>query len=294
MPLLGEAVSIAIRRSGLALAFRHTLGRRRVAIVVYHDPDPRTFEKHLAYLATCFHFLPLSELVNAIHARDWRRVPSQSIVITFDDGHRRNAELAPVFERYGVIPTIYICSQIVGTRRRFWFLAVSDPEPFKRVPDPVRQATLAREAGFSQTEAHDGERQALQEENIRSLAGRVDFGSHTRFHPILPQCSDADAEREIVLSKSEVERWVGSRCEHFAFPNGDYGDREIELVKKAGYRSARTTDIGWNGVSSDPFALKILSMPDDASVDRLAAEVSGVKSMLLALRRMMRGEPRRY
>ncbi|MBA2359642.1 MAG: polysaccharide deacetylase family protein [Actinobacteria bacterium] len=291
----GEILSFAIRRSGLAFVVRNTAGRRKVPILVYHNPEPGVFAEHLAYLAARYRFLRLSELVAALHSRDWRCVPPRSLVVTFDDGHRGNVRLLPLFERYGLVPTLYLCTQIVGTGRRFWFLEVTDPEPFKRLADGELRAALERDVGFSPLRAYDCDRQqALQDDDVRLLRGHVEFGSHTRFHPILPRCSDEDSEAEIDGSKSEVEELVGLRCDHFSFPNGDYGERELALVKKAGYLSARTTEIGWNGVERDPFRLKVMSMPDDASVNRLAAEVSGVKSTVLAVRRAMRGKPRKF
>ena len=222
-------------------------------------------------------------------------MPPRSLVVSFDDGHRRNARLLPLFERYGVVPMLYLCTQIVATGRRFWFLEVADPEPFKRLPDGERRTALERGVGFSPLRAYDVEgQQALQEEDVRLLSGQVEFGSHGRFHPILPRCSEEDAKIEIVGSKSEVEALVGLPCEHFSFPNGDYGEREVALVKKAGYLSARTTDIGWNGGDSDPFRLKVVSMPDDASVNRLAAEVCGVKNALTRIRGSTPGRPPKF
>jgi peptidoglycan/xylan/chitin deacetylase (PgdA/CDA1 family) len=291
----GEILSFAIRWSGLASAVRNTAGRRKVPILVYHDPEPGLLAEHLAYLAVRYRFLPLSDLVAALHSRDWGSVPPQSLVVTFDDGHRRNVRLLPLFERYGLVPTLYLCTQIVGTGRRFWFLEVPDPEPFKRLADEKRREALGRDVGFSPLRAYDRDgTQALQDDDVRLLARHVEFGSHTRFHPILTHCSDEEAEVEIAGSKSEVEELVGLRCDHFSFPNGDYGKREVALVKTAGYRSARTTDIGWNGSDSDPFRLKVVSMPEDASVNRLAAEVCGVKSALVRVRLAISRAPRRF
>ena len=51
---------------------------------------------------------------------NWARVPERALVVTFDDGHRGNHRLLPIFRRYGIRPTIYLCSQIVGTQRGYW------------------------------------------------------------------------------------------------------------------------------------------------------------------------------
>jgi peptidoglycan/xylan/chitin deacetylase (PgdA/CDA1 family) len=195
-------------------------------------------------------------------------------VLTFDDGHRANAELAELFERYGVKPTIYACSQIVGTRRHFWFLDADDPEPMKPLPNAQRVALLER---VGHTPARDYEdRHALSAEEMLRLRANVEFGAHTRFHPILTACEDAEAEAEIGQSKAELESVLGVECKHFSYPNGDFGSREIEYVRRAGYSSGRSTHVGWNSARTDVFALKILGTTDDASVDRLATDLSGV------------------
>jgi hypothetical protein len=52
------------------------------------------------------------------------------------------------------------------------------------------------------------------------------------------------------------------------------------LVRRAGYRSARTIDIGWNTKWTDPFRLKVLGTEDDASINRLAADLTGITGYL--------------
>jgi peptidoglycan/xylan/chitin deacetylase (PgdA/CDA1 family) len=286
-----EALSLAVRWSGVALLVRKTIARWKISVLVYHDPEPSLLERHLAYLAARYDFVALSDVVDAIRMRDRRAIPANAVVLTFDDGYRGNLELAPLFERYGVRPTIYVCTQIVDTGRRFWFDAIPNPEAFKALNDRDRLAALARMTGFSPTReyAEDG-RQALNRDEIRVLARHAEIGSHTRFHPILPTCSDEDAETEVRLSKAELETLVGGECKHFSYPDGSYREREIRLAKAAGYASARTTDFGWNDASSDPFRLKVLGVRDDASVNRLAGDLAGVTSALADARRRIAAE----
>ena len=54
-------------------------------------------------------------------------------------------------------------------------------------------------------------------------------------------------------------------------------------MKRSGYATARTTEIGWNDARSDPFRLKILSLADHASVNVLSAHLVGI----LAVRRFV-------
>ena len=279
---MSSAIAAVVRWSGLALLVRHTVARRRVSILVYHDPTPEVLDRHLRYLAKRYSFIRLGDLVDAITLDRWAGLPKRALVLTFDDGHRGNAELVDVFVRHGVKPTIYVCSQIVGTNRHFWFLETRDPEPLKALPNGERLAALER-TGFSSTKEYS-QPQALGAADIDRMRAAVDFASHTRFHPVLTTCVDPDCADEIESSKAETEDLIQGSCLDFSYPNGDYGERELALVRRAGYRSGRTVDLGWNDAGTDPFRLKVLGTSDVASVNRLAADLAGVSGYLARLK----------
>jgi peptidoglycan/xylan/chitin deacetylase (PgdA/CDA1 family) len=297
LALLKECAYVLLRVSGAAALVRVLAGRNRVAILVYHHPAPETLERHLAYLCRVGTVIPLDALVDALSRRDFSTLPRGSVVITIDDGHRSNWRLLDVFDRYGVSPTIYACSQIVGTGRRFWW-TVPDrrrSRELKRVPNADRLAELRDRYRFSDRD-EGAEPQALSAVEMRELARYVDFEAHTRFHPILTRCALAEAEEEVIGSKVDLEAFFGRPCRHFAYPNGDYGEREIEIVRAAGFASARTIDPGWNGPNADPYRLRILGIADDASVTALAAHLAGLQVLRRALtpfRRLPRLRPSR-
>ena len=274
-----ELVAQLIRRCGLEGLVRRTVSRGKVGILVYHDPSVARFEAHLEFLSTRYAFVSLDDLSAALSTRDWSRIPRNALVVTFDDGHRGNRELLPAFERFGLHPTIYLCSGIVRGDGLFWFrLPGVDPEPLKLM-SPAERTTVLQNAGVS----GDIDRHALTPAEVAELTPTVDFGSHTISHPVLPLCSDEVASYEIAQSRAEVEDLAGTPCKHLSYPNGDYTDRETRLVREAGYASARTTEIGWNGRYADPLRLRIISLADFASVDVLAAHLAG----LLAVRRLV-------
>jgi peptidoglycan/xylan/chitin deacetylase (PgdA/CDA1 family) len=279
---ISSTVSALIRWSGLATIIRHTIARNRVSILVYHDPTPETFEQHLRFLVSRYNLITLNELVDALGNEKWADLPPRALVVTFDDGHRGNADLLDLFQQYRVRPTIYLCSQIVGTKRHYWFLESKDPEPLKGLPNGERLALLER-SGFS-FNGDFAEAQALSVEEVRRLGEAVDFAAHTRFHPVLTMCSDAECADEIESAKPEIENLTGVDCADFSYPNGDYGEREMSLVRQAGYRSGRTIDLGWNGKHADPFRLRVLGTEDDASVNRLASDLTGITGFLARVR----------
>ena len=248
------------------------MARRRVSVLVYHDPSAEQFESHLRYLAPRYSFVSLDRIADAFEYGTWQGLPDYPLAVTFDDGWRGNAELVELCQRFECPITIYACSQIVDTARHYWSTETRDHR-LKHISNAERVRVLV--ASGMRPDREFVVRQALTRDEAETMTDVADFGSHTRFHPVLTMCSDDEAGDEIQLSKEEIEEFSGAACTHFAYPYGAHSVRERELVRSAGYRTARTIDPGWNDAGSDPYALRAFGVPDDASIDRLAAELAG-------------------
>ena len=271
-------VSFLIRASGIPWIIREIICKNKTTIILYHDPKPQVLKNHLEYLSKHYSFISLTTLVDAIHQKDWSKIPRKSLVITVDDGYAGNYELVPILKAYGVIATIYVCSGIVGTNRHFWFKeAAGRGRNLKSRKNEERLTTLQGEISFF-PEKEYSYREALSREEIMDMAETVAIESHSKFHAILTTCKDDVCEEEICGSKADLEMLLGKSCEHFSYPNGDYSEREIQYIKECGYKSARTIDSGWNDVMSDPYRLRITGVSDDASITLLIAQLSGLPS----------------
>ncbi|MSO41974.1 MAG: polysaccharide deacetylase family protein [Solirubrobacterales bacterium] len=244
---LGRVLAALIRFSGLAWLVRNTLARDRVSILLYHDPAPEDLESQLRWLLRRYSVISLERFVDALRSGNWSALPPRSLVITIDDGRAGNFALLEAFRRHRVVPTIFICTGMIDAPRACWAKGMDE------VAD-----------------------RALGSDELGLMLGACDFQSHTRLHPRLPGCGDAEAWEEIASSQSDVEALTGAACDHFAYPAGAFTDRDVELLERAGYLSARTVDIGWNHAGTDPYRLRVLSM-DPPSVSMLAAELSGQK-----------------
>lgn len=279
---VSEVASRILRLSGIGFLFRKLLWRDRAAILIYHDPKPAVIDAHLRYLARISCLVSMPDLWGAFCG-----VPLTAIAI--DDGAIGLLDLEPVFRKHRVRPMIYLCTGTISAGAGFWWLAARserEVEQLKTLDNRSRQEALAA-VGFDQAR-EVVPRQALPVEALRSMREWADLGAHTRFHPILTRCDPQECKEEIVASRTELEGAVGMPFLDFAYPNGDYSDREVEIVKAAGFRSARTCDPGWNSRDADRFRLKAFVIDDNASVDKLAIQLTGISAAAKVLVRRMR------
>ena len=272
-----EAGAFLLWITGVPFLIREVFTRGRTGILLYHDPSPDVFERHLAYLARHYSLIPFSELVAALDRRDWSAIPPKSLVIHIDDGYAGNYRLLDALSRYQVRPTLYVCSHIVGTNRRFWSRLNGGKAMQLRLMDNERLLRKLREEAAFTPDKEYADRQALSTEELQAMLVHVDCQSHGRYHFSLLTIRDDQLLEELVESRAAVERLTSQPCLHFSFPYGDYSSREINAVRQSGYRTARTTEAGWNGERSDRYRLKIVAdVPGRASVNMLRAHLSGL------------------
>ncbi|MDE0553893.1 MAG: polysaccharide deacetylase family protein [Candidatus Poribacteria bacterium] len=280
---LKNVVASVVCLLGIPVFIREWVCQNRVAILLYHDPQPAVFAKHIVYLSRHYTLISLDTLVAAIQRSDFSEIPPKSVVITIDDGHAGNFELLSIFKQYQIRPTLYVCTQIINTHRHFWFKidgqSTAEKEALKQLPNTARLVHLKNTADFEPEKVYP-DRQALNMSEIKEMAACVDFQPHTQFHPILPRCTETECKREILRSKTDLEGILGVECTHFSYPNGDWTKREVEVVKVSGFRSARTTDIGWNTLDTSPYRLKAVPITDTAGLTLFRAELTTIPQRL--------------
>ena len=293
--LIKRIIGFIIRVSGVLFLMREVFYKDKVTILLYHNPKPELFKRHVEYLIKHYNLIPLNKLVAGICNKDWSGIPPKSLVITIDDGFKDNYNLLEIFKEYNVYPTIYLCSHVINTNRTFWFgTGFNDVQRLKKYDNNKRLKVLRDKMQYEPRKEY-ASRQALNVEELREMMPYVDFQSHSRFHPVLTTCDDVECLEEIKESKEALENLLNKTIEHIAYPNGDYSHREIEFVKKCGYKSARALDIGWNDVNSNPFKLKAMGIEDNACINILCGQVCGLFGYLRFLRhRSFRGRHPRF
>jgi peptidoglycan/xylan/chitin deacetylase (PgdA/CDA1 family) len=177
----------------------------------------------------------------ALELMDSGRLPGKHLVITFDDGFTDFFQNAlSVLNMYDFKATIFI---------------------------------VAQEAGGSSSWRTEGLKRTLMDWDMlkRIVDEGHTIGSHGAHHLDLTKLSDIDLDNEIAASKGIIHEKLGIDVEYFSYPWGMCTDREMNSVKKAGYKGAVTVGGRWhNGSETDRYALERISIGKTHSLDAFA------------------------
>jgi len=209
--------------------------KRGGAILMYHKlgaPPPDAQLRSL-YVAAPLFERQLAELAQ-------RRVATVSplaaaappsaprVSLTFDDAYRSVHELGlPLLVKHGAQALTYVVAGLVGGRND-WDIA--DGYPAEALMDRAQLGEW--------------------------LAAGQRIGSHGMTHCRLTDVNAQRAWEEISASKRALEDRFGVEVADFCYPYGAWNRRLRDLVERAGYRSATTTDFGLATTTADPLALK--------------------------------------
>ena len=287
--VIGSSLSPAGGRGRLNILIYHrVLGSPDP--ILHDELDAATFEWHLALLRDEFNVLPLGEACARL-ARG--ALPARAACITFDDGYADNEQIAlPILKRFGLPATFFVSTGFSDGGIMFNDAVI---EAVRRAPagtcdlSPLGLGNYSLGDSTSRRAAIDallgqikyrpiGERvvlvrqlaEAMQSTLPTTLMMRpaqikrlheagMEIGGHTVNHPILAVLDDQQARAEIFGGKHRLEEITGAPVTLFAYPNGkpgrDYGPRDVELVREAGFAAAVSTTAGVANRASDLFQL---------------------------------------
>jgi len=149
------------------------------------------------------------------------------LLTTFDDGYADNLWYAvPVLKKNGITPLIFLTVNYIGTQNIFNRYRDKEKDRF------------------------------LNWDEVKQLAADdVIFGSHSLSHPHLSQVEDNRLWAEVSESKKTIEDRTGKEASFFCYPYGDFDERVIETVQKAGYKGAVVTPGVRGNVKKGPYII---------------------------------------
>ncbi len=190
----------------------------QVIVLCYHRVEgsaggalsitPELFEQHLQRLK--------DRGISVISMQDflaWRRneksIPAKSALITLDDGYVSAFEVArPILKKFGYPWTYFIYTKFIGTGGK----SIS-----------WEQLAELRDEGV-EIGCH-----TISHQNLREPRGKS------------PEAYDAWLREEILGSKQLIEKKLGIRCAVFAYPEGRFNAKVLDVVKAAAFEASFTT-----------------------------------------------------
>jgi peptidoglycan/xylan/chitin deacetylase (PgdA/CDA1 family)/GT2 family glycosyltransferase len=241
--LLGRRVAITVLRSAAANAgswrtLKNELGRPLPVLRYNHvgqhagssgddnqTVTPAQFGRQMEWLARHGY--------TGIRPSDWLRsrsegkaLPRRPVLITFDSDDADVVEHAlPVLRRLDFGAVIYVTTRRLGASRN---------GSMARPMSVAQMKQLARE-------------------------GLVEFGAHSRTHPDLTKLSAAQLREEVEGSAEDLEGILAQRPLSFAYPHGRHSAAVRDCVAR-NYGLALTSDPGLNGLATDPYLLRSVTI----------------------------------
>ncbi len=228
----------------------HVLAYHRVAesgseALAPYRVAPAAFEEQLRYLRD-HGFTGITFDDWSLHVVHGASIPSNAVLITFDDGYRDFKDHAwPLLERYGFSATVFlVADQIGGTNS--W-----------------------DEGEFGETVP------LLDWREIRELqAAGARFGSHTASHAWLPDLSWRQVVRELRRSRRVLEQGLGAPVSALAFPWGAFNQPIQLLTGACGYEFGLSTAEGACTANHSLLAMPRLDVAGTDTLDDFAAKLA--------------------
>ncbi|RUT77878.1 polysaccharide deacetylase family protein [Ancylomarina longa] len=219
----------------------------QVLSIYFHNPSVYLFKGIVRFLkASGFQFIDQKEYYELAIGN--QEVSGRKVFISFDDAWQGNLKLIPILEKYQIPISLFVPVKPVVTGNYWWEYAaylksdtlnINAIEDLKKVPNKKRMEVIHK----LMQELHL-KRSAINLKELEYLHNHplVTIGSHTYHHPITIQCTNDELDFEYRESKKTLERWLNTSINSFAFPNGDYDARDLNLLREHGYKMAFTTN----------------------------------------------------
>lgn len=207
-------------------AWREAKKNVKVPILLYHHIttdeftndeavsliSPTDFRLHMTAIKINFTPISLRTYYNYVMCDDGSiTLPSNPIIVTFDDGYLSNYEIAyPILKELEIPATIFIVTDTVGE---------------------VAGGGKVNNTHFTWEQAKEMEE-----------SGLVEIQSHTVNHVRMTELDRNGVICQLRKSKYMIEKNMGRECDMLAYPYGDYNDEIRTAAREAGYKMQLLVD----------------------------------------------------
>lgn len=210
----------------------------------------KEFQRQLDYLIDQGLLIGFEEAMSIL--RDGKPILRNRVALTFDDGFRDSCTNAlPILEERGATACFFLVTDRIGSLGEFsWMKKHGSPNYHILNWDQVR---LLRDSGMT-------------------------IGSHTARHDRLSLLHDDEARAALMESFETLMNELGGSPRFLAYPygrEGDYGQREIEMLREAGIEFAFGAHYGGVRAGADSFRLPRIDIDASDGFEIFKSKVQG-------------------
>jgi len=273
----------------------YTFFKRNLRVLAYHKVnDPAHFEQQLIFLKKRFKLLSIDELFQLISEK--RKIPSRSVVLTFDDGDislKKNA--LPLLQKHDLPATVFVITELIGTHKPFWWDHIeayfkktegSNQQGRAKVNQLKKESNTVLTAYRSKVEQEfpmEAEQLTLSDLRIFENA-KFSIGNHSHTHPMFNRCTQQEISTELTASKLFFDQVGLPGFRYFVYPNGNADEAAEDQLQEFGIRLAFLFDHQLNK-QINPLRISRLKVNDYLDLPEFFAKVSGFHSFLMNRRK---------
>jgi len=273
---------------------------------------PKGLKKWITYFKDKgFEFVSMDEL--ASKAKSGKR-RAKYIALTIDDGYKDNLIFGlPIFEQLNVPVTIYVSSCFPNQEAVYWWYFLEDyvtsnsridlreiginyyktysKDETKLVYDEVREllrvsdynthVRFAIEVCKIKNLSEINRISSLTWEEVAELnkSPLVTIGGHTAHHLSLKHVPSKLLKKEIKDNKEELERVLGNKVIHFAYPYGSLDDTNSDVVSVLKELNYQTAVLNYPGsiflATKNNYSIPRMGLSDETEVKRVVDLLNG-------------------
>jgi len=231
--------------------------RHAVPILTYHHLSnnkgstlhvtPENFSRQMKFLhENDYSVISLDDLVRGVEKGG--EFTPRTIVITFDDGYEDGYLYAfPVLVKYNMPATMFLITGFTGTREGY-----------------------------------------LNWDQVRlMMSNGIDFGGHTSNEVYLPSVENRGRLwQEVAGCREDIKLNTGREAGYFCYPTGGFNEKIKDIVEKAGYKGACTTNRGFDKLNRDVYELNRIKITnsDMNKPFHFRAKLSGYYNLFRSLK----------
>lgn len=267
----------------------------RVCDINNHDLDndaivtTQNFDEQMEYISRNYKVISFDTFIK--YYENNKKLPKNSIIITFDDGYKDCYLYAyPILKKYNAPAIFFLTTDYINSDKLFWWdkiayiinntdmksLSINGFGTFS-LEDSVKKEKTKREI-FRKLKSLDTDSMknilnqienelkvkiSYKESNNLYLTWKeikemgvngMDFGAHTCSHSILTKIPLEKVQIEAMKSKSIIQENLSKEVIFFSYPNGtinDFDENIKNILKYNGYKASVTNIYGINDITDD-------------------------------------------